>query len=324
MSRAAWFVVAALVVGVGVSSCLVTTDLDGLDAGSGGAGGEPPGGGGTGAGTGGSTTGGKAAGGAGASGGSGGSGLAVPVDWSSSPTALYLFEVADLGRESSGNGLDLVQSGTANQSSDEPPQGDFAMHLFTDGVLAGSYAELDPSDNPSLTFGGWVRIEEFSIDSDVVDNRKNASGYLARVRSFEEALECSIGGDGMSDSATSPDGSIVKGDWVHGLCRYDAAMGTVDVIINGTVAATKVVPPLGAAGLGSFSVGGDMDGELDEVFIAKRALSDMTVRRIYACGLDGAKCQCDPDEPAKYANCGRRHPDCEGALPPCDQSSPSP
>jgi len=316
MSRRTWLVVAALVVGVGVPSCLVTTDLDGLDAGSGGAGGEPSGGGGVGAGTGGGANGGNAAGGAGAT---GGTTAVAPLDWASSMTAVYLFEVTDLGRDSSGNGLDLVPSfGTASQSADDPPQGDFALRILLDGKLEGVHDELDPSDNPSLTFGGWVRLDQFDISAELIDNGDVNVGYFARLVPAQSSLECGAGAGAVKSSADS----VVAGAWTHAVCRFDSAASTVEAIIDGTVTGISPTSALMQAGPGEFSLGKNMDGELDEVFITKQALSDAAVRRIYACGLDGAKCACDQNDPTKYENCGRRHPDCEGPLPPCDQSSP--
>lgn len=310
--------VGALFLCVPAASCLLTTDLDGLDSGSEGGAGS---GGDAGGEVGGDGSGGENAGGGAAGGGAAGGAPGEPApDWSGAMTALYTFEAEnDLGRDSSGNARDLVASGTLNQETVDAPQGQGTVRFFTDAALSGTYAALNPA-GVSITYGGWVNIDEFTIDADVVDNRNSGSGYLARVADFEEALECSIG-NGTSADAVSPDGSIPKGSWVHAVCRFDSTSSNVEAIINGNVTAIEQVPPL-AGSTQSFMVGGELQGQLDEIFVTTVALSDQAVRRIYACGLSGKRCRCESSDPASYEHCGRRHPDCDSALPPCHQLAP--
>jgi len=236
-------------------------------------------------------------------------------------TAVYFFEDADLGRDSAGTGLDLAISGSVSLSQDDASQGASSVRLFPDGNLVGSFDELDSTTPASLTYGGWIRVSNFTSDGQIIDSKIGANGYRAHVRALEEGLICSIGGGGMGESLFTPHGLIVQGEWVHTVCRYDSTAVTVDAIVNGTLSGSRPVPPIGASN-DVFTVGGELDADIDEVFVTKAKLSDTSVRRIYACGLDGTRCECDQDDPALYANCGRRHPSCDGALPPCDQAAP--
>ena len=58
---------------------------------------------------------------------------------------------------------------------------------------------------------------------------------------------------------------------------------------------------------------------MDELFFTDRALTNAQIMRIYACGVDGARCTCQAGNPAAYASCGLLQSTC-GALPPCNQT----
>jgi hypothetical protein len=63
-------------------------------------------------------------------------------------------------------------------------------------------------------------------------------------------------------------------------------------------------------------------GFIDEVFFTTEALDEASVRRIWACGIAGDRCQCDSDNPTAYALCGEAEPSC-GSLPACNALAPA-
>jgi len=318
----------------GLSGCLATRDLDDLQSSegttggtsnTGGAGARSTGGSSAtgGSSTGGSSTGGSSTGGSstGASSTGGGAASVAAADWTSFMTAVYDFELPepDLGHDSSGHGLDLTRSGDLDQGAVDAPQGLATLISTEDGVLEDVHPELDFPAGPSLTWGGWVNIDAFPSSANLVKTFDALDGYLAWID--DGWLKCTVAGNGNSEQAASPGALVPVATWVHVLCRYDVAEGEVSAFINGSVTKTKSGVELDASDR-EFRVGSGFEGQLDEVFVAKQRLSDLAVRRIYACNLDGARCTCDPDDPAKYTDCGRRHPDCGATLPPCNQPSP--
>jgi len=313
--RALRTVLTVLVAG-GLASCFATRDLEDLPSGDGGAGNSPSVGG-----AGSQNTGAMATGATGGSTTGGGSTGTAAADWTSFMTAVYQFELPDpdLGHDSSGNGLDLTRSGELGQGTVDAPQGASTLISTIDGVLSDEHPELDFPAGPSLTWGGWVYIDSFPSNAILVKTFDAEDGYLAYVD--DGVLKCTMASNGDSRQATSIAALVPVATWVHVSCRYDVDKGEASAFINGTVTNTKSGVSLDASDR-PFRVGSDFDGQLDEVFVAKELLSDLVVRRIYACNLDGARCTCDPNDPAKYTDCGRRHPDCGATLPPCNLASP--
>jgi len=214
-------------------------------------------------------------------------------------------------------GTDLTVVGGFSQGNVGAKQGAATLVVTDGGGLSGSQSDFDTQAGTSITYGGWVTIQAYNADTNLINRRDLSAGYLAWVENGRP--KCT--GNGQSGQTTGPVGAVPLNTWVHFLCRYDAAAVTVAVILNGSAVSTSDAVPIAPSGL-PFRIGKGFEGALDEIFFTKALLSDTAVRRIYACGIDGAMCECDPDEPAKYTDCGRRHPDCDATLPPCDQATP--
>jgi hypothetical protein len=107
--------------------------------------------------------------------------------------------------------------------------------------------------------------------------------------------------------------------WKHVVCRVDIDATTSQVFMDGMPGPSGTTPapvnPTTPFGIGAHDDPG-LDGYADEVFFVVGLLHEETILRIYACGIDGSQCACDPDTPADYANCGRLQ-SCDG-LPACD------
>jgi len=325
----------------GLSSCLSTRDLGDLvvegeggdgdgsggsgAAGTGGAGAGATGGAGAGAtgGAGADATGGAGADATGGAGAAGASSSSQPPNWASSLTAVYDFELPgiDVGRDSSGNGLDLLATDNTVGQTAGNIQGMATLVVANQGFLTATHPQLD-SDGSSITFGGWMRIDTNGAGSSTLFKRfTNEDGFIGWVS--EGVAKCSIAGGGNSSQAnTGGLPLLTPAEWVHIVCTYDSTGPNVTIHVDGSFIETQDTAPLGKSGL-PVRVGESFPGEMDEVFFATARLPDTSVRRIYACGVDGAKCECDPNDPTLYLNCGRFDPNCEPSrLAPCNQTSP--
>jgi hypothetical protein len=113
--------------------------------------------------------------------------------------------------------------------------------------------------------------------------------------------------------------------WRHVVCRFDNQANLIAVVVDGTQVATGAHTDLGADTQPFLMPFRDPSfaylGQIDEAFFVRDAVDSESVRRIWACGIDGTLCSCDRDEPASYADCGRAEPACAD-LAPCDQAAP--
>ena len=274
------------------------------------------------------------------------------ANWTSQLDAVWLFEGADaaLGNEANGRSPYYL-TGDKYQFGTKPPVLDTTSKVQGQGSLRISNGDpqafMTTSGLPaevgtaiSFTAGGWVRpqwiastVEQYIIGD--VGQGTFAGGFQLRVDEvgtfFQGRLRalCRVGDaetsyiDVVTAAEVGPDPRVPE--WVHLVCRYDNAAGTVTIFVAGTSKAAQSDPTAQLANargplmLGC-NEGSDCDfvGNLDELFFADQALTDAQVLRLYACGIDGARCSCQGGNAAAYASCGLLS-SC-AALPPCNQT----
>jgi hypothetical protein len=281
--------------------------------------------------------GGGAQGGMGGMGGVGGAGGTAPMpipaaDWSSSMLAVYTFEDANnLGRDSSGNGLDLsviALDAPTSAMDPEPHQGAWSLLVAYGPPQTGLESAATQFESPpdsSITIGGWVKANSHPPAHALDAIARTGTGGYTLARSDSNALQCGIY-DTSWQFENSADDSWPLDTWMHVVCRYDDSSNEVDGFLQGAPVLNRtgvMGTTVGSRTFGVPSAEADwgFDGLLDEVFVVMGALSDDAVARIAACGVDGKKCICDPVTPIGYLDCGEEQPSCS-SLPPCDSAAP--
>jgi hypothetical protein len=280
------------------------------------------------AGPGGSGSGAAAASGSGAGGVSnggagGGTVTGEPLaDWTSSMLAVWRFDSLDLGVDSAG-AFTLSLAGTPLfDDRQQHPQGPGAALLGDGDGFSSDDPALVPSAS-SFSMGTWIRVDaEANGAVEVMSRYEGDSGY-SFDRDFGSALACFVGSGGAFTSARSDDNSWPDATWVHMVCVFDDERNLISAYLDGTLVATESQSAVAAAATGVTSVVSpdySMNGALDELFVIMDPLGAAAVRRIYACGIDGARCGCDVDDPTVFLSCGSLE-SCQG-LPPCNAAAP--
>jgi hypothetical protein len=278
---------------------------------------------------GGGAAGGGATGGGGAATGAGGGGAGMgggspekAADWTTALSAVYKFELASpsLGVDSSGNGVHLVERNNPAQNTTLFMEGSASLELGPPHGLKGSQSLFASPAGSSFTFGGWFRAAVGSPSAmEPVERRFNDVGYELRREGLQ--VNCTV----SSLAGPAPPQALVpeswpEDAWVHIACRFDNQGNTLAAFVDGTKADTANASDVNSA-MQDFLVSDTIypfQGYIDELFFMDKALSSAAVRRIWACGIDGALCACAAQA---YADCGRAGPLCSG-LPPCDADSP--
>ena len=320
-----------VVVGLTLTAgCYVLAGFDAIDPGAapiggGGSGGDSDIGGGGGAdGVGGHADGGSVGDG-GSDGGSGGGEPTSAADWSTEMTALYRFEPSDLSLDSSGQGHTLTASNNPQYDATRVQEGGGSL-LVEPGVFEYMSSTAPVFHSPpgvSLTFGGWIRDSSSITGSSYPINRWDTFNGYRLERDGDGNLICFTGGTGTT---STNGGAWAQQQWVHVVCRYNGATSLTAAFNDGTLideAGTTEIANATDGEAAAFRIGntvGNFGGNLDEVFFIDVALSEKSVRRIYACGVDGSLCMCAGNS-AAYSDCGRAEPDCTGLIP-CNQTAP--
>jgi len=317
-------------------------------------------------GTGGSAGRGGTTGVGGSAGGGGAAGSTVAPSWLPSIAVVYQFDQApdQLGVEAHGNNaLHLEEQGNFLPLLDTTIAIEGNSAKFNGGLQNPTYFQSPGSTLPSVfrteptnswTTGGWFHITAtnnqqwlvhdegptnfqqggffFYVDQQVgklssgtafalcrvgvASNDNPALNNLKEVSTFEDSLVGDVGFD-----------TVVPGNWIHLVCRYNAASNELAIFVGGARRVSKIDTTHSVkSGPGPFLLGcNEPDycsfiGNMDEVFFATSALIDADINRIYACGIDGSRCRCDGPT---YANCGFTAISCANAnLPPCNSPTP--
>lgn len=249
------------------------------------------------------------------------------TDWTQQLVAVYSFELPspELGKDSSGNGFDLQESSNPTQSSDAK-EGAYSLSLSKDeqSSLALSMGGFGEDGENGFTFGAWLRptfIGDSGSDNYLVGrtDSNTSGGYLINYDSQNSRVLCTFIGPPYASAEID---EVSPGGWFHLVCSYDAAADQVNIYGNGSFGGSEVCTAVGYTGSFRVPISNNLATALiDEVFFAYGPLSEESIRRIWACGISGARCTCNADDPAKYEDCGGAKPGCDG-LPPCNQPTP--
>jgi hypothetical protein len=244
--------------------------------------------------------------------------------------AVYLFEEqGNLGKDATSNALDLISEGTPSRNGSEQRQGLWSLDVDGGGALEqlwSNAAELKAATGASLTWGGWMWLHASSVPSDggAIAQIDGSGGFALEWEDSSSLGSCIVidaGGFYTAETTQTWDDNT---EWVHFVCRFDNTGDQLAVFRDGTSdgIATSVMDISPAAVPFELShASARYDGLMDEVFIVPRALSDAAIQRIWACGIEGSLCECNPDDPTSYTSCGRASGSC-GALPACNATEP--
>lgn len=252
------------------------------------------------------------------------------ADWTDAMAAVYRFDSEDLGRDATGGGRYLELVGAPALGTQEPPRGDGFAELG-EGDL---FTIVDPifasGANRSLTVGGWFRVDDAAVSSARLISRRidqTDSGFAITWERGENRFACLAG----PTAHASPVDSITVGAWHHVVCRIEAVLEYVTNVHDGvgpdddrgtSVNASDVGDAGADAPFAISAAANGFAGGVDEVFFVNRDLSTRSIRRIYACGIDGRGCRCDPANPSAYLECGPVAV-CDTDLVPCDLAGPT-
>ena len=303
---------------------------------------------------------------AGRGGTTGGGGSTVAPDWLQSISVIYQFEQApdQLGVEAHGNGtLHLEEQGTFLPQRDTAIGIEGNSAKLTGSLNSPTYFQTSGPTLPSVfqteatnswTTGGWFHItatanQQWLIHDEGPGNF-DKGGFIfyvdqqmGRLSNATAFAYCRVG---VSLDANNPAlsnykevetpetgliGDIgfdpaVSGNWVHLVCRYNAAANELSIFVGGARRAAVIDAAHSVkSGPGPFMLGCNepgycaFAGNMDEVFFATTALSNAAIGRIYACGIDGSRCRCNS---SSYATCGFATAAACSSLPACNSTTP--
>jgi hypothetical protein len=227
---------------------------------------------------------------------------------------------------------DLTTFVQGTSSAKLPGPSDSADQTYLVSTLPMPAAFQTPPGT-SFTMGGWFRIDPSrSVDQEWLVHNEGPGAYTGgnilaldqtpqttnpvRGRFSEGKAEvyCKVGSSDQDSNYVSAygigaDPRAPAGGWVHLICRHDAVANRLAIFVAGVISAQMTSPGVGP-GRGPFIIGynegdyGAFVGNADDVFFTRAALSDEQIFRIYACGIDGARCRCQAGSPAAYSTCG--------------------
>jgi hypothetical protein len=280
---------------------------------------------------GGATTGDGGNGGNGGVAGNGGGVETTPLaDWTPHMDAVYLFDT-DMTTDGTGHGHTLTVYAQPPSLDDQEAMQGAASLLFTqDGQGVSSDSPIYQDLGQGITFGAWVRLSDAPIDSElnivmgVVSASLLPQGFLIWRSRLDDTLTCQVG-TSLDVAHVVVKTADIEGVWVHVACRWDPSSGMFYGWADASAAMPLMFPTVEAA-TGDFGIpppsGYELGGNVDEVFFVRRAMSADSIKRIYACGIDGRECLCLLDSPDEYADCGRSGSAACDQLLPCSTLAP--
>jgi hypothetical protein len=206
----------------------------------------------------------------------------------------YSFDDADLSGSDpldlSGNGYDGVTTGATTGVS-----GKILQAFFYDG--AGDVINVTgyTDNNQDFTVGAWVNFNDLTTKDSFIASRQRSSAAAGTFWYMQ------MGGSGTSmvcgqrDAATAhqvvASHPMVINTWYHIVCRFDTSGNKIQLFIDGINTGTPntdvFTPQTGVANvlIGERVDGfGDMDVEIDELFIYDRVLTNQEINDSYNSG----------------------------------------
>jgi len=195
-----------------------------------------------------------------------------------------------------------------------------SLFLTQGASLTSASPAFEPSGDISFAYGTWLNISSLTLGDWVIAKSNGQEGYYLEYDGVGQHVHCGLGTGVAFVDAEGADGTVPKATWKHVVCRYDGVLDKLDLLVDGTVAATEAIA-FHDKSIATFTVGEEPLGVLDETFFATGALSDAAIRRVYACGITGVGCTCNPADPTVFSDCGRLKPGC-GNMGPCNAGTP--
>ena len=162
-----------------------------------------------------------------------------------------------------------------------------------------SIAATNPEEQQALTYGCWsmLEIEGRSGTSHLFGVKPNteppSSGYRLSVDMHSGARGCQIYNGVVGHTPEEVD------VWTHSVCRTGD-----EIHLDGEFANVQNETTMAEPGVAPLQIGGsDFWGRIDECFVYFGILSDVAIRRIYNCGIDGNNCRCNPNDKAAFEAC---------------------
>ena len=263
------------------------------------------------------------------------------------PDRSNLFLAIWLLEESSGDRVDALGDsnftltsvgGTVGNYTTDPPEGTAAMDVNNGGSVryvectdanCGGTTQTD-SSGTSFSYGCWLRTPSTGNTlwaGKWVDGF--TEGYFANQSTVPVACSIQIPSFGTVQDTYSA--SVSTNTWYHATCVFEELGGTdhIDALYNGDSDGTTNYTStccdngapfqLGTAGGSSV----DFNGQQDECFFIRQALTEADDCWITACGPFGAHCACNSHNPSAYFPCSTDL-DCFSAETPtalCDTTS---
>jgi hypothetical protein len=271
-------------------------------------------------------TGGSSAGGSGAA----GEAVGIPAaDWTESIAVVLRFDdERDLARtEPPGIPIGSPHPEVAFSGSIKM-QGSGALSVPAAlGADQAAFASDDPfwAQPLDITFGAWLYKTTTGVVSwSVIGRSDNLSAGYGLRQALGDLQQCEIGGESTHVVAESPTAWPAQ-TWIHAVCRFKRFDGT-RAFRDGEQVDYDNAAQSGMDISGTpFSIAAHpFVGLLDEVFVDTEPLDAGAIRRIWACGIDGARCRCSMGDPREYMNCGLAADcttlvDCNTPEPPVDE-----
>ncbi len=213
------------------------------------------------------------------------------VDMSDNKLLMHLDESSGNVLDSSGNAF----SGTVGTGTTYGADGRFNKALHFSGNAQGQ-VRIDDSVHPldyvdKVSYGAWFKADSFSNWAGIISRMDSwPNGYNLQVGTTQR-IACGSGVYTMSDSMP------VTGQWYHAVCVYDGT--EMKLYVNGELQNDKDTVTLAKSATDIIEIGDfytknstlDFDGDIDEVFIMHKVLSDTEVKELYQRGAHRTKFQ---------------------------------
>lgn len=210
--------------------------------------------------------------------------------------------------DASGTSGPLTPAAVPNDPTWDAAAGQFGngLHFNTAEDDKASVADSPSLDLASFTLSAWMKLSDLGGEAQhIIEKGEDAGELNYYLGYFDNALNCGFNNGGWLHAAAP---SFSFGTWQHVACTYDDATKEVVIYINGvdqgsaTLAVSPITnnKPLWIGYSGHWNDGG-IDGDLDEIRIYNRALTDADAAALYnytGSTGGGPSMACDADHEA--------------------------